>query len=115
MDPLWSEIKRILKIHEDIFEGSRVQLKEYAANFKNVDEMMKAIFQRIESFEKESQRTFSLEHTVAMLLQTLDSLEQEYYWSKAREEDNHRISELERIVENLLCHLDSLEKERNQP
>jgi hypothetical protein len=26
MDPLWSEIKRILRRHEDIFEGSRIQI-----------------------------------------------------------------------------------------
>jgi hypothetical protein len=88
-----------------------MQVKEYASNLKNVDRMIKALFQQIESFEKESQQTYDLEHTVVMISKRLDSLEHEYYHSKAKEEGNWRINELERIVVCLLHHLDSLEKE----
>jgi len=65
-----------------------VQLNKYASNLKNVDQMIKALFQRIESFEKESQWTYNLEHTIFMISKILDSLEHEYYRSKAKEEEN---------------------------
>jgi hypothetical protein len=45
------------------------QLRDYAAKFNNVDQMIKA------AIEKERQCTTALEHTVAMLLQRIDSLE----------------------------------------
>ena len=76
--------------------------------------MIKALFQRIESFEKESQQTYDLEHTVVMISKRLDSLEHEYYHSKAKQEENWRINELERIVACLLHRLGSVEQERNQ-
>jgi hypothetical protein len=90
MDPSWSEIKRIMRRHEDIFEGPRMQLREYTANFKNVDQMIKALFQRTKSFEKESQQTSALEHTIAMLLQRLDSLEQSTISLKLEKKRNEK-------------------------
>jgi hypothetical protein len=75
MDPSWSENKRILRRHEDIFEGSRVQIREFSAKVNNLEHMVNALFHQMDLLEHKRQRTIVLEQTVAMLLQRLDSLE----------------------------------------
>jgi hypothetical protein len=53
MDPSWSEIKRILRRHEDIFEGSRNQNGEFAVKFNNIEHMVNALFHIIDNLEQE--------------------------------------------------------------
>jgi D-hexose-6-phosphate mutarotase len=93
MDPSWSEIKKIMRRHEDIFEGSWMQIMDYAIKFNNVDQMINALFQRTDSLEKESQQITSLDHTITMLLQRIDSLEHECNQCRAREKrDNESMN-----------------------
>lgn len=77
MEPSWSEIKRILRRLEDIVEGIRVQFNEISTKLNNLEQMVNALLQPIDSLELERQRTSALEQTIAVLLQRMDSLKQE--------------------------------------
>ena len=77
MEPSWSEIKHILRRHEDIFEGSKSQIGEFVVKFNNMEQMVIVLFHRTNSLDQERHRTFALEQKVAMLLQRMNRLEQE--------------------------------------
>jgi hypothetical protein len=102
-------------------EGMKIFLKvpeyksgKFQPKFNNLEQMVNALFHRIDSLELERQWTNALEQTVAMLLQRMDSMEQECNQSRAREEERQWINELEQTVARLLRRMDSLEHECNQ-
>jgi hypothetical protein len=114
MDPSWSEIKHILRRHEDIFEGSIIQIGEFATKFNNIEQMVNSLFHVTKTLEQERQRICALKKMVEILLQRMYTMEHECNHSRVREEERQRINELEHIVVRLFQCMDTLEQRCNQ-
>jgi prophage DNA circulation protein len=100
MEPDWNEVKGILKRYEDIFECIRNQFGEFMGRFSNMENLVSVLFNRTESLGQERHKTFSLEQTMAILLQRMERMEQEIKQSHEREIERHRVNELERLLQH---------------
>jgi hypothetical protein len=76
MDPSWSDIKRILRRHEDMAEGSRLSYIQVDNKVNQVDtkvngheQIILELLQRVEDLEQERHETGDLKQVVGTLMQ----------------------------------------------
>jgi hypothetical protein len=91
----WNEVNDIPKRYEYIYECSRNQFGEFMGKFSNMEHFVSVLFNKIDNLGQERHKMFSLEQTVAILLQRMDRMERGIKQSREREIERCKVNELE--------------------